>query len=78
MVAGCRPPSPGAAGAAVAGFAALPLETVESGLICFISFERLFRRDIALSDVFFADVFFADVFFTDALLRDAPRFIGRS
>jgi hypothetical protein len=49
------------------------LETVESGLICFISFERLFRRDIALSDVFFADVFF-----TDALLRDAPRFIGRS
>ncbi|HJY17718.1 MAG TPA: hypothetical protein VJ353_08780 [Xanthobacteraceae bacterium] len=62
----------------MAGFAALPLETVESGLICFISFERLFRRDIALSDVFFADVFFADVFFTDALLRDAPRFIGRS
>ena len=57
----------------MAGFAALPLETVESGLICFISFERLFRRDIALSDVFFADVFF-----TDALLRDAPRFIGRS
>jgi hypothetical protein len=69
MVAGCRPPpSPGAAGAAVAGFAVLPLETVESGLICFISFGRLFRRDIALSDVFFAD----------ALLRDAPRFIGQS
>src|ERR1700733_559032 len=36
IVAGCRPPSPAAAG---------PFEAVGSGLICFVSFGRLFVRD---------------------------------